>query len=186
MRAEIVWAKKIHHMTTCRQGACSNLDFFFHRIPKSKKNPVYWMTETWNPEKGPNKLCYSLCLNKLCKCMWQVNIGGLWRRYSQPTHSAEPWWRGPNEDWTLIIRRIWLPHMRQSHSHKQCMCLINQPPFHHWATHTFSHLTRFSLSPGPLQVVHSVLVSSPLGFFCIALWRCRRSRGAGSYGHTAD
>lgn len=70
-------------------------------------------------------MCYSLCLNELCKCMWQVNIGGLWRSYSQPPHSADPRRPQPNEDWTLIIRRIWLPHETGTHTHSAC--LITQP-----------------------------------------------------------
>lgn len=47
-------------------------------------------------------------------------VAGQYRRpmekSPQPPHSAEARRPGPNEDWTLIIRRIWLPH-ETSHTH---------------------------------------------------------------------
>ena len=209
-----------HHMTMCWHGGCCDLGLYFLTEYQCQRRILLIRSLTPEiPWKEQNKLCYSLCLNELCKCMWQVNIGGLWRRYPQPPDSAEPRRPGPNEDWTLIIRRIWLPHETSAHTHTHAhtrghihtrlhtnahihtntpihthrACLIT-PLFSLWATHRhthththrFPHLTRFSLSPGPLQVVHSVLVSSALGFFCIADCRCRRSRGSGSYGNTAD
>lgn len=132
-----------------------------------------------------NKLCFLFHFNEVCRCIGQVNIERVWRKELQPRRCAERRRLQPNEEWTLIIRRIRLPRetstlaRTQSHAHTHTHTFSNLHPFER----TTTNLTRFSFSPGPLQVAHSVLVSSLLGFFCIAVWRCRRSRGSGSYGN---
>lgn len=132
-----------------------------------------------------NKLCFSFHFNEVCRCMWQVNIESLWRNELQPRRSAERRRLQPNEEWTLIIRRIRLPRETSTlacmHARTHAHSTLNN--LHPFQSRTATNLTRFSFSPGPLQVAHSVLVSSLLGFFCMAVWRCRRSRGSGSYGN---
>lgn len=105
-------------MTMCWKGAGCNLDFFFFTESQRQSGILFIRCLTpETPKKEQNKLCYSFHPNELCKSMWQVNIGGLWRRYPQPPHSAEPRRPQPNEDWTSIIRRIRLPHERHTHTH---------------------------------------------------------------------
>lgn len=53
------------------------------------------------------------------------------------------------------------------------------------SSHHATYLTRFSLSPVPLQVAHSVLKSSALGFFCNTDCLCLLSLGTLSC-HTRD
>lgn len=70
-----------------------------------------------------NKLCFLFHFNEVCRCMWQVNIERVWRKELQPRRCAERRRLQPNEEWTLIIRRIRLPRetstlaRTQSHAH---------------------------------------------------------------------
>ena len=186
-----------HHMTMCWHGGCCDLGLYFLTEYQCQRRILLIRSLTPEiPWKEQNKLCYSLCLNELCKCMWQVNIGGLWRRYPQPPDSAEPRRPGPNEDWTLIIRRIWLPHETSAHTHTHAhtrghihtrlhtnahihtntpihthrACLIT-PLFSLWATHrhTHTHTHTGSLTSQGFRC-HPVLCRLYTQSLCHLLW----------------
>lgn len=175
-RMEKNFMQEIHHMTMCWHGACCDLVFYFLAEFQCQRRilVIRWLTPEI-PRKEQNKLCYSLRLNELCKCMWQVNIGGLWRRYPQPPHSAEPRRPEPNEDWTLIIRRIWLPH--ETNTHTRMHTRLNTPPpatsLSHTHTqctraHTYAHTqvcTRTHTEPHIRAHAHAYSLTS-LGFRC--------------------
>lgn len=130
--------QETYHMTICWQFSRHLWSRFLFSNVKEDSGVIRCLKPVI-PRKEQNKLCYSLRLNELCKCMWQVNIGGLWRRYPHPPHSAEPRRPQPNEDWTLIIRRIWLPHETHTHTHRAC--LITLPPAPSLSpTHTQTHV----------------------------------------------
>lgn len=126
--------QETYHMTICWQFSRHLWSRFLFSNVKEDSGVIRCLKPVI-PRKEQNKLCYSLRLNELCKCMWQVNIGGLWRRYPHPPHSAEPRRPQPNEDWTLIIRRIWLPHETHTHTHRACLitlppCSLSEPHTH--------------------------------------------------------
>lgn len=120
----VIWIflQEVYRLTACWNCRLQTFFFFIRREFQYQGRILVIRCLTPEiPRKKLNKLCYSLCLNELCKCMWQVDIGGLWRSYSQPPHSADPRRPQPNEDWTLIIRRIWLPHETDTHTHTLSM-----------------------------------------------------------------